>query len=158
MALSIPENNQLYLYQLLKRELGAGKQTFITRVEEVLAADDLSPLDLGASDTRELLEALGGFIELKVFKGGRVYAIVRPREDWDAALARADKGGAKSAKGKPWKRSKNALKPVKPKRSKARLEAERRAAEQAQAVSGHAADAEPERAAQAPNALSLIHI
>lgn len=151
MALSIPENNQLYLYQLLKRELGAGKQTFITRVEEVLAADDLSPLDLGASDARELLEALGGFIELKVFKGGRVYAIVRPREDWDAALARADKGGAKSAKGKPWKRSKNALKPVKPKRSKARLEAERRAAEQAQAASGHAADAKPERAAEAPN-------
>ena len=131
MALHLTENNQLYLYQLFSRELGMGKQTFITRVEEVLAADDLSPLDMGAATVRELLEGLESFIELKVFKGGRVYAIVRPRDDWDAALARAGKPATKQAKGKPWKRTKNALKPVKPKRSKERLEAERRAAEAA---------------------------
>lgn len=153
MAVNIPENNQLYLYQLLKRELGAGKQTFITRVEEVLAADDLSPLDLGAADTRGLLENLGSFIELKVFKGGRVYAIVRPRDDWDAILARAEKGGeAKGAKGKPWKRAKNALKPVKPKRSKERLEAERRAAEEKKAAQADAVAAAQERAAEKPEA------
>lgn len=140
MAAKIPENNQLYFYQLFSDKLGVGKQTFITRVEEVLAEEDIAPLDLGTATTRELLEGLASFIELKVFKGGRLYATVRPREDWDALLARAGKTDGRAQKGKPWKRAKATLKPVKPKRSKERLEAERKAAEEQEKAERAAAE------------------
>ncbi len=151
MAAKIPENNQLYFYQLFSDKLGVGKQTFVTRVEEVLAEEDVAPLDLGAVTTRELLEGLASFVELKVFKGGRLYATVRPREDWDALLARAGKTDGKAQKGKPWKRAKTALKPVKPKRSKERLEAERKAAEEQEKAKRAAAEkrARKEAAARA---------
>lgn len=82
--------NHIYLYRLLRDAIGCGKQTFMTQVEEALAAGDMTAYDLGFESTRELLEELDDCIKLTVFKGGRLYATVIANEAWDAALA---KGG-----------------------------------------------------------------
>lgn len=116
-------NNRIYLYQLLSRELGCGKQTFMPAVEEALASDRMTADDLGFESTRALLEALDEFVKLTVFKGGRVYATVIAQPSWDDALAALESGKAKDAGGpsnKPWKRKKadKTLKPVRPKRVK----------------------------------------
>ena len=86
-ALSL--GNHIYLYQLLKTALGTGKQTFLPAVEEVLAAEQFTAGDLGFAGTRALLEELSDFIDLKVFKGGRIYATVVAQPAWDEALAAA---------------------------------------------------------------------
>ncbi len=137
-APQLTPNNRIYLYQLLSRELGCGKQTFMPAVEEALArdrmtADDLgfestardrmTADDLGFESTRALLEALEEFVKLTVFKGGRIYATVMAQPAWDEALAALETRKAKDAGGpsnKPWKRKKadKALKPVRPKRVK----------------------------------------
>ena len=113
----IVPGNRLYLYQLLSRELGVGKQTLLPRVEEVLLADGLVPEDLGCDDMRALCEQLGEFIKLTVFKKGYVYATVLANEEYDRALERLASAEKKpAAGGKPWKRAKGAkaLKPLKP--------------------------------------------
>lgn len=113
----IVPGNRLYLYQLLSRELGVGKQTLLPRVEEVLLADGLAPEDLGCDDMRALCEQLGEFIKLTVFKKGYVYATVLANEEYDRALERLASAEKKpAAGGKPWKRAKGAkaLKPLKP--------------------------------------------
>ena len=113
----IVPGNRLYLYQLLCRELGVGKQTLLPRVEEVLLADGLAPADLGCDDMRALCEQLGEFIKLTVFKKGYVYATVLANEEYDRALERLASAEKKpAAGGKPWKRAKGAkaLKPLKP--------------------------------------------
>ncbi len=79
--------NHIYLYRLLRDAIGCGKQTFMTQVEEALAAGDMTAYDLGFESTRELLEELDDCIKLTVFKGGRLYATVIANEAWDAALA-----------------------------------------------------------------------
>lgn len=116
------QGNLIYLYQLLSRTIGCGKQTFITAVEEALATDRMGAEDLGFESTRSLLEALDAFVTLKVFKGGRIYVIVQAQPAWDAALASNDDSERASGKqsGKPWKKKKGdrALKPVRPKRVK----------------------------------------
>ena len=38
-APQLTPNNRIYLYQLLSREMGCGKQTFMPAVEEALARD-----------------------------------------------------------------------------------------------------------------------
>lgn len=122
-APQLTPNNRIYLYQLLSRELGCGKQTFMPAVEEALARDRMTSDDLGFESTRALLEALEEFVKLTVFKGGRIYATVMAQPVWDEALAALESGKAKDAGGpsnKPWKRKKadKALKPVRPKRVK----------------------------------------
>lgn len=122
-APQLTPNNRIYLYQLLSRELGCGKQTFMPAVEEALARDRMTSDDLGFESTRALLEALEEFVKLTVFKGGRIYATVMAQSVWDEALAALESGKAKDAGGpsnKPWKRKKadKALKPVRPKRVK----------------------------------------
>lgn len=122
-APQLTPNNRIYLYQLLSRELGCGKQTFMPAVEEALARDRMTADDLGFESTRALLEALEEFVKLTVFKGGRIYATVMAQPAWDEALAALESGKAKDAGGpsnKPWKRKKadKALKPVRPKRVK----------------------------------------
>lgn len=122
-APQLTPNNCIYLYQLLSRELGCGKQTFMPAVEEALARDRMTSDDLGFESTRALLEALEEFVKLTVFKGGRIYATVMAQPVWDEALAALESGKAKDAGGpsnKPWKRKKadKALKPVRPKRVK----------------------------------------
>ena len=112
---TITPGNRLYLYQLLSRELGAGRQTLISRVDEVLSADGLAPADLDCSDAQELLEGLD-FVKLTVFKGGRVYATVMPDDAADQLLAATDNPADNDkAKGKPWKRrGAKSVRPVKP--------------------------------------------
>ena len=122
-APQLTPNNRIYLYQLLSRELGCGKQTFMPAVEEALAGDRMTADDLGFESTRALLEALEEFVKLTVFKGGRIYATVMVQPAWDEALAALESGKAKDAGGpsnKPWKRKKadKTLKPVRPKRVK----------------------------------------
>ena len=81
--------NHIYLYRLLRDAIGCGKQTFITQVEEALAAGDMTAYDLGFESTRELLEELDDCIKLTVFKGGRLYATVIANEAWMLRLPRA---------------------------------------------------------------------
>lgn len=114
--------NHIYLYRLLRDAIGCGKQTFMTQVEEALAAGDMTAYDLGFESTRELLEELDDCIKLTVFKGGRLYATVIANEAWDAALAKGDdkpkaaKGAKQSYKKK--KRGEKDLKAVRPKHVK----------------------------------------
>lgn len=119
--------NHIYLYRLLRDAIGCGKQTFMTQVEEALAAGDMTAYDLGFESTRELLEELDDCIKLTVFKGGRLYATVIANEAWDAALAKGEdkpktaKGAKQSYKKK--KRGEKNLKAVRPKHVK-RIEPE----------------------------------
>ncbi len=114
--------NHIYLYRLLRDAIGCGKQTFMTQVEETLAAGDMTAYDLGFESTRELLEELNDCIKLTVFKGGRLYATVIANEAWDAALAKGEdkpktaKGAKQSYKKK--KRGEKDLKAVRPKHVK----------------------------------------
>ena len=114
--------NHIYLYRLLRDAIGCGKQTFMTQVEEALAAGDMAAYDLGFESTRELLEELDDCIKLTVFKGGRLYATVIANEAWDAALAKGE-DKPKTAKGtkqsyKKKKRGEKDLKAVRPKHVK----------------------------------------
>ncbi len=114
--------NHIYLYRLLRDAIGCGKQTFMTQVEEALAAGDMAACDLGFKSTRELLEELDDCIKLTVFKGGRLYATVIANEAWDAVLAKGEdkpkaaKGAKQSYKKK--KRGEKDLKAVRPKHVK----------------------------------------
>ena len=114
--------NHIYLYRLLRDAIGCGKQTFMTQVEEALAAGDMAAYDLGFESTRELLEELDDCIKLTVFKGGRLYATVIANEAWDTALAKGE-NKPKAAKGakqsyKKKKRGEKDLKAVRPKHVK----------------------------------------
>lgn len=114
--------NHIYLYRLLRDAIGCGKQTFMTQVEEALAAGDMTAYDLGFESTRELLEELNDCIKLTVFKGGRLYATVIANEAWDTALAKGE-DKSKAAKGakqsyKKKKRGEKDLKAVRPKHVK----------------------------------------
>ena len=115
-------SNHIYLYRLLRDAIGCGKQTFMTQVEEALAAGDMTAYDLGFESTRELLEELDDCIKLTVFKGGRLYATVIANEAWDTALAKGEdkpkgtKGTKQSYKKK--KRGEKDLKAVRPKHVK----------------------------------------
>ena len=115
-------SNHIYLYRLLRDAIGCGKQTFMTQVEEALAAGDMTAYDLGFESTRELLEELDDCIKLTVFKGGRLYATVIANDAWDAALAKGEdkpkaaKGAKQSYKKK--KRGEKDLKAVRPKHVK----------------------------------------
>ncbi len=139
--------NHIYLYRLLRDAIGCGKQTFMTQVEEALAAGDMAAYDLGFESTRELLEELDDCIKLTVFKGGRLYATVIANEAWDAALAKgedkpkATKGAKQSYKKK--KRGEKDLKAVRPKHVK-RPEPEPKAAPEpeVESVVGTAVEAE----------------
>lgn len=114
--------NHIYLYRLLRDAIGCGKQTFMTQVEEALAAGEMAAYDLGFESTRELLEELDDCIKLTVFKGGRLYATVIANEAWDTALAKGEdkpkaaKGAKQSYKKK--KRGEKDLKAVRPKHVK----------------------------------------
>ncbi len=117
MKPTLSVGNHIYLYRLLSERIGCGKQTLMPNVEQALASDRMTAEELGFDSTRDLLEALDDFVELKVFKGGRIYATIVAQPAWDEALAAPEKqkqgGSAKS-----WKRKKadKSLKPVKPKR------------------------------------------
>ena len=123
----VTPGNRLYLYQLFVREVGAGKQTMLARIEEVLLADDIMPCDMGFEDVRSLLEELSDFVRLTVFRKGRAYATVIAQPEWDELLSELDKPheetkdkgsgkGANKGGAKSWKRKKSrkSPKPAKP--------------------------------------------
>ena len=115
----ITAGNALYLYRLLGRELGVGKQTSMARVTEVLEADGIWPEDLGCADVRALCEALTDFAKVTAFKKGQVFVTVMRSEELDRMLERAGEPTAAekaASKGKPWKHRKGAkaVKPQKP--------------------------------------------
>lgn len=115
----ITAGNALYLYRLLDRELGVGKQTSMARVAEVLEADGIWPEDLGCADVRALCEALTDFAKVTAFKKGQVFVTVMRNEELDRMLERAGEPTAAekaASKGKPWKHRKGAkaVKPQKP--------------------------------------------
>lgn len=115
----ITAGNALYLYRLLGRELGVGKQTSMARVAEVLEADGIWPEDLGCADVRALCEALTDFAKVTAFKKGQVFVTVMRSEELDCMLERAGEPTAAekaASKGKPWKHRKGAkaVKPQKP--------------------------------------------
>ena len=143
---ALTAGNRIYLYNLLRQAIGCGKQTFMTRVEEALAADDLAPQDLGFADARELMEELSEFAQLTVFKGGRVYVTLVAQPAWDEALDAADAAAKKPAggQGKPWKR-KRGDKTVKPVRPRHVPRVEEKPAPEAEPLTteGSAPDAEP---------------
>ena len=160
MATKLTANNLLYLYGLLTREFGVGTQAFLPRVEEALSADGIDPIALEYADATDLLGSRD-FVTLTAFKGGRVYATVVRRDDFDEALAAAgEQEEAKPAKkgGKPWKRKKAALRPVKPqpRPQKAGKKASQTSAEAdtatADAAPGQTAGKTPEPAAGATGA------
>lgn len=115
----ITAGNALYLYRLLGRELGMGKQTSMARAAEVLEADGIWPEDLGCADVRALCEALTDFAKVTAFKKGQVFVTVMRNEELDRMLERAGEPTAAekaASKGKPWKHRKGAkaVKPQKP--------------------------------------------
>lgn len=123
--------NRLYFYQLLSTRIGTLRQVPLSQVEELLAAEDVLPEDVGATDAQEVMELLGDFVRLTVFKKGRVYVTVQPQEDWDAVLARAateqDAGEKTAATGaRSWKHKKSSKdpKPAKPRHPQAKRTAE----------------------------------
>ncbi|WP_169726171.1 DUF3825 domain-containing protein [Atopobium fossor] len=120
----IPINNALYLYKLLKQELGYGRQIPLSDVEAVLLADDITPADLDCTDIGALMEALPEFVKLTVFKKGRIFATIMPHADFDQALEKIDEpttADKAATKGKPWKRKRSSklLRPQKPQHKEA---------------------------------------
>lgn len=123
---ALTDANRLYLYKLLGEALGIGRQTFLPRALEALAAEGITPENLGHPDAQALFSALSDFCQLTAFKGGRFYVTVTRREDWDQVLAVAEaprQGGAGKG-GKPWKRKKGAIKPSRPKTRQVETERE----------------------------------
>ena len=117
---TIPSAHELYLYVLLKEQLGINRQTALIRVNEVLEADGLAPADFGAVSARELVEALPHFIKVTVFKKGVVFVTVLENAAFEQALAapaKGDKDNRASSSSKPWKYKRGAkhVVPVKPK-------------------------------------------
>ena len=117
MTDSMTPGNRLYLYRLLSEELGFGKQVTIERAEEILAADDVQPADVGFESARAMMESkhFQGSARVDVFKKGRVLLTMLRNPELDGQLQEAAKaeeekqaakaaagGGAKST-GKPTK-------------------------------------------------------
>ena len=121
---TLTDANRLYMYALLRQAVGCGRQVFMPRVLEVLAEAGLTPENLGFESAEALFSKLGDFCQLTTFKGGRHYVTVTPRADWDEALVAAEESKKPAGKGgKPWKRKKGAVKPVRPKTREPKPEA-----------------------------------
>lgn len=115
LPVQLTDANKLYLYRLLGNALGVGRQTFLPRAVEALEAEGITPEGLGHATAQDLFASLDEVCELTAFKGGRFYVTVTRNETFDAALAAGDESNKNGGKGKPWKRKKGALKPVRPK-------------------------------------------
>ena len=115
LPVQLTDANKLYLYRLLGNALGIGRQAFLPHAVEALEAEGITPESLGHATAQDLFAALDGVCELTAFKGGRFYVTVTRNETFDTALAAGDESKKSAGKGKPWKRKKGALKPVRPK-------------------------------------------
>ena len=115
LPVQLTDANKLYLYRLLGNALGVGRQAFLPRAVEALEAEGITHEGLGYATAQDLFASLDEVCELTAFKGGRFYVTVTRNETFDTALAVGDESKKSSGKGKPWKRKKGALKPVRPK-------------------------------------------
>lgn len=115
LPVQLTDANKLYLYRLLGNALGVGHQAFLPRAVEALEAEGITPEGLGHATAQDLFASLDEVCELTAFKGGRFYVTVTRNETFDTALAAGDESKKSAGKGKPWKRKKGALKPVRPK-------------------------------------------
>ncbi len=115
LPVQLTDANKLYLYRLLGNALGVGRQTFLPRAVEALEAEGITPEGLGHATAQDLFASLDEVCELTAFKGGRFYVTVTRNETFDTALAAGDESKKSAGKGKPWKRKKGTLKPVRPK-------------------------------------------
>lgn len=115
LPVQLTDANKLYLYRLLGNALGIGRQAFLPRAIEALEAEGITPEGLGHATAQDLFASLDGVCELTAFKGGRFYVTITRNETFDAALAAGDESKKGAGKGRPWKRKKGALKPVRPK-------------------------------------------
>lgn len=134
----ISAGNRLYLYLLFRREIGTGRQVGLSRLGEVLAADDIEPADLGCADVREVAEALPDLLKLTRFRKGREFVTPLDVPEFDAVLERAahaaEKGTAAQGgtRGKrSWRHGKAAKDPIPTKPRGMRAEARPVAAETA---------------------------
>ncbi len=102
MADSMTPGNRLYIYRLLSEQLGFGKQVTIERGEEILAADDVQPLDVGFDTFRAMMESkhFQGAARVEVFKKGRVLLTMLRSPELDEALAQAAKAEQERAEAK----------------------------------------------------------
>lgn len=151
----IKPGHRLYLYRLFRRELGVGKQTALARAAEVLEADGLAPADLGFEDARSLFEGLSECVKVTVFKKGAVFVTVLANEEYDQALARAEKNGGKNPAGaKSFKRQRGVknVKPLKPKHIEPKPEPEVEAAQEPEETLVVGPELEPTLAAEANSA------
>ena len=146
---------KLYLYQLLSRELGTGKQTLLPQVEEALATDDITPSDLECDSIQELVEACSDFLKLRVFKKGRAYVTVLKNDEWDQMLSAPPEksDGKKASAGGPktWKKKKSGkktLKAVKPGKQRREREAAEAAAAEAAAELARQQELDAQRMAE----------
>ena len=160
---------KLYIYQLLARELGYGKQTLLPQVEATLLKDDIIPSDLECETIQELVEACPDFLKLTVFKKGRAYATVLRNEEWDQMLAApvekpsAPKKNASAGGPKTWKKKKSAkkaFKPVKPGKQRRDREAAEalEAAARAEAEAREAAELEARQAEEAAREAETVDV
>lgn len=115
LPVQLTDANKLYLYRLLGNALGVGRQAFLPRAVEALEAEGITHEGLGYATAQDLFASLDEVCELTAFKGGRFYVTVTRNETFDTALAAGDEPKKNGGKGKPWKRKKGALKPVRPK-------------------------------------------
>lgn len=115
LPVQLTDANKLYLYRLLGNALGVGRQAFLPRAVEALEAEGITHEGLGYATAQDLFASLDEVCELTAFKGGRFYVTVTRNETFDTALAAVDESKKSAGKGKPWKRKKGALKPVRPK-------------------------------------------
>lgn len=111
---------ELYLYRLLKEQLGVNRQVSLSRIDEALEADGLAASDFGALDSRQLTEMVPDFIKLTVFKKGVVFVTVIENKPFEQTLSASEKNnetGKAIVSNKPWKRKRGAkgIKPIKPK-------------------------------------------
>ena len=144
---TLTDANRLYMYALLRQAVGCGRQVFMPRVLEVLAEAGLTPENLGFESAEALFSKLGDFCQLTTFKGGRHYVTVTPRADWDDALAAAEESKKPAGKGgKPWKRKKGAVKPVRPKTREPKPEAAAKKTAEPQPAPAEQVEAAPEPA------------
>lgn len=144
---TLTDANRLYMYALLRQAVGCGRQVFMPRVLEVLAEAGLTPENLGFESAEALFSKLGDFCQLTTFKGGRHYVTVTPRADWDDALAATEESKKPAGKGgKPWKRKKGAVKPVRPKTREPKPEAAAKKTAEPQPAPAEQVEAAPEPA------------
>lgn len=121
----LSEANKLYVYHILRESVGLGTQVRAQEVEEALLADNILPVDLGASTIDEAIERLGELFKVTTFKKGRYFVTLLVNEEFEAALQKAEAQESVVEEKKPqvgaraWKQKKKGeLKPIKPRPNK----------------------------------------